>query len=273
MTQYTTYRAGDLFKTQDLLYTNNKLTKQVDYKPDHSYTSQVFNLDGSHAAGAFGANNKMNAYSFYDTTNFNSQNISYYENGNKKLQYDFKLDKSYAAHTFNPDGSQIATLFGIDQKVSENATFSSALKLTQDVFYTGGVKTKGYEFNIDGTYSAHIFTGNQENVSAFSADNKITGYSEYQGTWQKNSTFYNGFQQPVETDRYNTSHALTGFTQFTYNANNTYTGHNFDSVGHAIGESTYTGSGAFISGAVYTHSGGGMQLSSGGGNLFASFQI
>ncbi len=259
--------------TQHIFYGDDQLkTKQFDLNADNSYTSHVFYHDGSQAAARFDTDRKISQYTFYNADNTKKQDITYNKDSTKAQQYDFQIDKSYTVHTFDPNGTQLAALYGPDHVIKESTAYNG-LFMTQDISYTGGIKTKGYEFNVNGSYSAHIFDGNLENVTGFSADNKVTGYAEYQGTWLKNSTFYNFAQQPIETDRFNTSHALTGFTQFTYNANNTYTANSYDSVGHPIGQSTYTGSGGFISGAIYTHGGAGMQLSSGGGNLFASFQI
>jgi hypothetical protein len=62
---------------------------------------------------------------------------------------------------------------------------------------------------------------------------------------------------------------------FTYNTNGTYTSSAFDSVGHKIGESLYSGDGMQVSNVVIYMSGGGggMKIPASGGNLLMSFQI
>ena len=276
MTEYVTYNAKQ-FMTQDILYApNGNKARQYDINMDSSYSSHVFYDDGSQVAALFGVDGKMSQYSFFNPNNVRLQDITYNSKGDKTRQVDFHLDKSYDVHTLNGDGSQIATLYGINGKISENVTYNSSLQKTQDIFYDiNGSKSKGYDFYIDNSYSAHVFNGNIEKVGSYNAAGIINGYAEYQGNWKKNSSFFNKYGQEIESDRFDISGNLTGFNQFTYNSNGTYTSRNYDSVGHKIGESLYSGDGLLVSnGVVYmSGGGGGMKIPAGGGNLYMSFQI
>jgi hypothetical protein len=276
MTEYATFNAKQ-FMTQDIHYgPDSNKTKQFDINLDGSYASHVFYPDGSQVAALFGTDGKISQYSFFDPGNVRLQDITYNPKGDKTKQVDFHPDKSYEVHTFNADNSQIATLYGINQKIVENVTYDSNLKKTQDIFYdNNGSKSKGYDFYVDNSYSVHAFSGNLEKVGSYNASGIINGYSEYQGSWKKNSSFFNKYGQEIESDRFDTSGKLSGFNQFTYNANGSYTSRSYDSVGHQLGESLYSGDGMVVSNSVIYMSGGGggMKIPSGGGNLYMSFQI
>jgi hypothetical protein len=276
MTEYATFNAKQ-FMTQDIHYgPNGNKTKQFDINLDSSYSSHVFYDDGSQVAALFDTGGKISQYSFFNPNNVRLQDITYNSKGDKTKQVDFHLDKSYDVHTLNSDGSQIATLYGINGKIAENVTYNSSLQKTQDIFYDiNGSRSKGYDFYLDNSYSAHIFSGANEKVGSYNAAGIINGYAEYQGSWMKNSSFFNKYGQEIESDRFDTNGKLTGFNQFTYNANGTYTSNAYDSVGHKIGESLYSGDGMLVSnGVIYmSGGGGGMKIPSGGGNLYMSFQI
>jgi hypothetical protein len=274
MTEFATFNAKQ-FMTQDIFYGANGLkTKQFDINLDSSYASHVFNADGSQVAGAFGSDGKMTQYTFFNASSYKTQDIYFNALGNKTAQYDFNLDKSSSTHIFNPDGSQVAALYGANGVMTEYAAFNSNSKLTQDIFYaSNGTKAKGFDFYSDNSYSAHVFSGNIEKVGSFGANGVINGYAEYFGSTLSLMGYFNAKGQEIEFDRYDYSGKLTGFNQFTYRDDGSYISRAYDATGHLVGQSSYSGDGFGSSQSVSYGGGAGIKIPYGGGNLYMFGQI
>ncbi|MGU7783726.1 hypothetical protein [Burkholderia sp. PU8-34] len=120
----------------------------------------------------------------------------FYNNGAKTKQYEFSIDKSYIARTF--DGSyETAALFGVNNIIHDYYKFSSG-KLYERAFFdnagrqvemdryntTTGALTEftKYAYNNDGTYWA----------SNYNASGYMTAKSQYSGDgqWISNATVY-----------------------------------------------------------------------------------
>ena len=90
-------------------------------------TTKIINFDASLAftTALYGSSGQLTQYASYTANSFKTQEVFYGSSGMKTKQYDFNLDNSYTARQYNIDGSQIATLFGINGQVTESAVFNA----------------------------------------------------------------------------------------------------------------------------------------------------
>jgi hypothetical protein len=187
VTEYAKFDARG-FKTQDIFYgADQKATKQLDFSSDGSYSSYVFNSDGSQFAALFGTNGLITEYATFSASGFKTQDI-FYTNGKATKQYDFSVDNSYIARTFEGAKEYIA-LYGSNHIIydyyqySQNWLFERDLfdgmgrQIEADRFNTSGKLTgfTKYTYNNDGSYWSNNYsaTGQKTAETKFSGDGAV----------------------------------------------------------------------------------------------------
>ncbi|HEX3379362.1 MAG TPA: hypothetical protein VHU21_06130, partial [Paraburkholderia sp.] len=248
------------FKTQDIFYgTDGNKTQQYDFKMDGSYTYYKFNSDNSQSVALFGTNGQVIEYANFNANGFKTQEIFYGSDGKATKLFDFNPTGGYTSHIFNPDGSQIAALYGPNGVITEYASFDSSGFKAQDIFYTNGTMKQLYDFSLDGSYTSHTFNGGVELVGLFGSNNLLHDYYQFSGGKLFERDFFDSLGREIEADRYSTSNGqLTGFTQYQYNADRSYVARDYDSDGHLIAQSQYAGDGQWLrNDSVYIPGNGG----------------
>ncbi|WP_129517187.1 hypothetical protein [Burkholderia stabilis] len=197
MTEYAKFNANG-FKTLDIFYgANGKATQQYNFNLDKSYTKYDFAADGSQTATLYGTAGQMTEYAKFNANGFKTLDIFYGANGKATQQYNFNLDKSYTKYDFAADGSQTATLFGVNGQVTEYAKFNAAGAKTQDVFFgADGKATKQIDFNLDGSYASHAFNSDGSQFAAlFGANGLMTEYATFNASgFKTQNIFYSNGQ-------------------------------------------------------------------------------
>jgi hypothetical protein len=214
MTEYVKFNASGI-KTLDSFYVNGKETQQYNFNLDHSYTKYDFNVNGSQTASLYGANGQMTEYATFNASGYKTQDI-FYTNGKATQQYNFNLDKSYTKYDFSVDGTQTATLVGVNGQVTEYAKFNASGYKTQDIFYGADQKaTKQLDFNLDGSYASHAFNSDGSQFAAlFGTNGLITEYATFSAS---------GFK--TQDILYTNGKATK---QYDFSVDNSYISHTFD---------------------------------------------
>jgi hypothetical protein len=194
---------------------NGKETQQYNFNLDHSYTKYDFNVNGSQTASLYGANGQMTEYATFNASGYKTQDI-FYTNGKATQQYNFNLDKSYTKYDFSVDGTQTATLVGVNGQVTEYAKFNASGYKTQDIFYGADQKaTKQLDFNLDGSYASHAFNSDGSQFAAlFGTNGLITEYATFSAS---------GFK--TQDILYTNGKATK---QYDFSVDNSYISHTFD---------------------------------------------
>src|SRR5471032_2053306 len=214
MTEYVKFNASGI-KTLDSFYVNGKETQQYNFNLDHSYTKYDFNVNGSQTASLYGANGQMTEYVKFNASGYKTQDI-FYSNGKATQQYNFNLDKSYTKYDFSVDGTQTATLVGVNGQVTEYAKFNASGYKTQDIFYGADQKAaKQLDFNLDGSYASHAFNSDGSQFAAlFGTNGLITEYATFSAS---------GFK--TQDILYTNGKATK---QYDFSVDNSYISHTFD---------------------------------------------
>ena len=179
------------FKTQDIFYTNGKVTQQFDFALDRSYTKYDIAADGSQTATVVGVSGQVSEVAKFNASGFKTQDI-FYANGKATQQFDFKLDKSYTKYDIAADGSQTATLYGTTGQMIELAKFNATGFKTQDIFYANGKATQQYDFKLDKSYTKYdIAADGSQTATVYGTTGQMIGLARFNATgFKTQDVFY-----------------------------------------------------------------------------------
>ncbi|WP_175950501.1 hypothetical protein [Burkholderia sp. BCC0405] len=188
VSEYAKFNAAGV-KTQDIFFgADGKATKQIDFNLDGSYASHVFNSDGSQFAALFGTKGQMIEYATFNAGGFKTQDI-FYSNGKATNLYNFAVDNSFVAHTF--DGSdEMVALFGVNHIIYDYYKYTSGKLFERDLFDSLGRQIEAdrfststgkltgfskFSYNSDGTYNANSYdlSGHLTASSKYSGDGNL----------------------------------------------------------------------------------------------------
>ncbi|QBR00597.1 hypothetical protein [Paraburkholderia pallida] len=213
------------FKTVDTFFgSNGKATQQFEFKTDKSYTKYDFSADGSQTATLYGTAGKIVEFAKFNPSGFKTQDTFYGADGKATQQYNFNLDKSYTLYNFVADGSQTATLFGVNGQVTEYVKFNTGGMKTQDIYFgSNGKSTQQFDFNPDKSYTWHGFNADGSQSGAlFDSNGKIVEMAQFSTNGYKTQDiFYN----PVGTKK----------MQFDFSLDNSYVSHKFEGPMEYVG--------------------------------------
>jgi hypothetical protein len=213
------------FKLVDTFYgSNGKATQQFEFKTDKSYTKYDFAADGSQTATLYGTAGAIVEFAKFNPSGFKTQDTFYGTDGKATQQYNFNLDKSYTLYNFVADGSQTATLFGVNGQVTEYVKFNAGGMKTQDIYFgSNGKSTQQFDFNLDKSYTWHGFNADGSQSGAFFDSNgKITELAQFNvNGFKTQDIFYN----PVGSKK----------LQFDFSLDNSYVSHKFEGPMEYVG--------------------------------------
>ncbi|WP_168793273.1 hypothetical protein [Paraburkholderia aromaticivorans] len=259
-TEYATF-ASTGAKTQDLLYdaTSGRLTRENDFNADGSQVDHIFNTNGTqntavfNAAGheteyaTFGTNGKMAQDQFYDASS-----------GRLTRENDFNADGSQVDHIFNTNGTQTAYAFNAAGHETEQSTFGTNGKITQDVFFdaTTGRETRENDFNADGSQVDHIFNANgTQTASTFNAASHETEQATFGINGAKTQDlFYDATSGRLTQE--NDFNADGSQVDHIFNTNGTQTAYAFNAAGHETEQATFGANGKITQDLVFDGSTG-----------------
>ncbi|WP_227245513.1 RHS repeat domain-containing protein [Paraburkholderia caribensis] len=223
--------------TQDLLYdaTSGRLTQENDINADGSQVDRLYNSDGSQTAYAFnaqgheteratfGANGKLTQDLLYDATS-----------GRLTQENDINADGSQVEHIYKSDGSQTAYAFNAQGRETEQATFGSNGKITQDIVFDGasGRELQETDYDSSGGGVAHVFNPDgTQNAAVFDPSGHISEYATYgtNGVIVSDVLFD---QNGKETQR--TDYAAGGATIHVFNPDGSQTATVYNDLGRPV---------------------------------------
>ncbi|EMN1927097.1 hypothetical protein RVV18_001480 [Burkholderia ambifaria] len=193
------------FKFQNMLFGGDgKATHRYDFKLDNSYTKYDFAADGSQTASLYGTTGQMIEYAKFNANGFKTLDIFYGADGKATQQYNFNLDKSYTKYDFNADGSQTATLYGVNGKITEYAKFNADGFKTLDIFYgADGKATQQYTFNLDKSYTKYDFAADgSQTATLYGTTGQMTEYAKFNANGFKTLDIFYGANGKA-TQQYN----------------------------------------------------------------------
>jgi hypothetical protein len=213
VTEYATFNVNGT-KTQDIFFgMDGKSTKQLDFKLDGSYTSHVFNSDGSQIAALFGANGQMTEYAAFNASGYKTQDIYFGSDGKTTKQFDFNLDGSYAAHAFNST-QELIGVFGSNNVIQDYYQYTGRTLTEHDFFDSLGRQIEAdrynslgltgftkFSYNNDGSYWSTTYdkTGHATAQSKYAGDGLLLQNtniydSKHSGGYFMNAQLIAGFQ-------------------------------------------------------------------------------
>ncbi|UEP38094.1 hypothetical protein LL998_19215 [Burkholderia ambifaria] len=209
------------FKFQDVFFgADGKATQRYDFRLDKSYTKYDFGADGSQTATLYGVNGKITEYAKFNTNGFKTLDIFYGADGKATQQYNFNLDKSYTQYDFAADGSQTATLYGVNGKITECAKFNTNGFKTLDIFYgADGKATQQYNFNLDKSYTKYDFAvDGSQTATLYGTSGQLTEYAKFDANGFKTLDIFYGADGKATQ-------------QYTFNLDKSYTKYDFAADG------------------------------------------
>ncbi|MDN7426570.1 hypothetical protein [Burkholderia sp. AU45388] len=161
-------------------------------------------LKGAVTTSLFGPNGQIQEQAKFDYTGFKLQDIFYGADGKATQRYDFRLDNSYTKYDFSADGSQTATLYGVNGKIVEYAKFNTAGFKTLDIFYgTDGKATQQYNFNLDKSYTKYDFAADgSQTASLYGTTGQMIEYAKFNANGFKTLDIFYGADGKA-TQQYN----------------------------------------------------------------------
>ncbi|CAB3799649.1 hypothetical protein [Paraburkholderia fynbosensis] len=197
--------------TQDILYdaTTGRETQEIDWNADGSWTTHLLNANGSENAIAYDAAGRETEYATFGTNGKITQDTFYdVATGRATERDDYNADGSAVANLFHADGSQDQVYFNAAGHQTEQASFGTNGKITQDILYDAatGRETQERDWSADGSSVAHLYNSNgTQNAIAYDAAGRETEYATF-GTNGKltQDTFYDvATGRATERDDYN----------------------------------------------------------------------
>ncbi|QYD71858.1 hypothetical protein KZJ38_33375 [Paraburkholderia edwinii] len=183
VTEYATFNVNGT-KTQDIFFgMDGKSTKQLDFKLDGSYTSHVFNSDGSQIAALFGANGQMTEYAAFNASGYKTQDIYFGTDGKTTKQFDFNLDGSYAAHAFNST-QELIGVFGSNNIIQDYYQYTGRTLTEHDFFDSLGRQIEADRYNSLGLTGFTKFSYNNDGSywsTTYDKTGHATAQSKYAG--------------------------------------------------------------------------------------------
>jgi hypothetical protein len=183
VTEYATFNVNGA-KTQDIYFgTDGKSTKQLDFKLDGSYTSHVFNSDGSQIAALFGTNGQMTEYAAFNASGYKTQDIYFGADGKTTKQFDFNLDGSYTAHAFNST-QELIGVFGSNNIIHDYYQYTGRTLTEHDFFDGLGRQIEADRYNSLGLTGFTKFSYNNDGSywsTTYDKTGHATAQSKYSG--------------------------------------------------------------------------------------------
>jgi hypothetical protein len=207
-TEYATFGTNGA-KTQDLFYdaTSGRLTQENDFNADGSQIDHLFNANGTQTAYVFNAAGHETEQATFGANGAKTQDLFYdATTGRETQENDFNADGSQVDHLFNANGTQTAYVFNAAGHETEQATFGTNGKITQDLVYDGatGRELQETDYNTDGSGVAHIFNPDgTQNAAVFDPSGHVSEYATY-GTNGKIATdaFYDANGRETQLNEY-----------------------------------------------------------------------
>ncbi|MGQ7936051.1 hypothetical protein [Paraburkholderia sp. D1E] len=232
-TEYATFGTNGA-KTQDLFYdaTSGRLTQENDFNADGSQVDHLFNTNGTQTAYVFNAAGHETEQATFGVNGAKTQDLFYdATTGRETQENDFNADGSQVDHLFNANGTQTAYVFNATGHETEQATFGTNGKITQDLVYDGatGRELQETDYNTDGSGVAHIFNPDgTQNAAVFDPSGHVSEYATY-GTNGKITTdaFYDANGRETQLTEYSGNQT----TVHMINADNSQTATVYNSSG------------------------------------------
>ncbi|CAB3759019.1 hypothetical protein [Paraburkholderia solisilvae] len=200
--------------------TNGKQVCSIDTKAiplkDGSWLmiSGEISLSGAVTSTLFGANGQISEQAKFDYSGFKTQDIFFGANGKATQQYNFNLDHSYTKYDFSTDGSQTATVFGINGQITEYAKFNASGFKIEDTFYgQNGKATQQYTFNLDHSYIRYDFSADgSQTATLYGVSGQITEYAKFNSSgFKTQDTFYGTNGKTIQQYNFNLDHSYTKY--------------------------------------------------------------
>ncbi|WP_174363791.1 hypothetical protein [uncultured Caballeronia sp.] len=233
-TEYATFGANGV-KTQDLFYdaTTGRETQENDINADGSQVDHIFNANGTQNTEAFNSAGHETEYATFGANGVKTQDLFYdAASGRETQENDISGDGSQVDHLFNANGTQTAYAFNAAGHETEQATFGTNGKITQDLVFDGasGRELQETDYNTDGSGVAHVFNPDgTQNAAVFDPSGHVSEYATY-GANGKMTTdaYYNSDGRETQLNEYSGNQT----TVHVINADNSQTATVYNSSGH-----------------------------------------
>ncbi|MFM0019275.1 hypothetical protein [Paraburkholderia azotifigens] len=242
-TEQATFGSGGKL-SQDLFYdaTSGRLTQENDINADGSQVDHLFNANGTQTAYVFNAQGHETEQATYGTNGKMTQDVFFDSStGRETQENDINADGSQVDHLFNANGTQTAFVFNAQGHETEQATFGTNGKMTQDLLYdaTSGRLTQEYDINADGSEVDRVYNANgTQTAYAFNAQ----GHETEQATFGTNGKMTQDLLYDATSGRLTQESDINADgseVDRVYSANGSQTAYAFNAQGHETEQATF----------------------------------
>ena len=258
-TEQATFGSGGKL-SQDLFYdaTSGRLTQENDINADGSQVDHLFNANGTQTAYVFNAQGHETEQATYGTNGKMTQDVFFDSStGRETQENDINADGSQVDHLFNANGTQTAFVFNAQGHETEQATFGTNGKMTQDLLYdaTSGRLTQESDINADGSEVDRVYSANgSQTAYAFNAQGHETEQATFgtDGKITQDLTFDAASGRELQETDYDSS---GGGVAHVFNADGTQNAAVFDPSGHVSEWATYGANRQIVSDSLFDRNG------------------
>ncbi|WP_345816233.1 hypothetical protein AAGS40_18540 [Paraburkholderia sp. PREW-6R] len=259
-TEYATFGANGM-KTQDIFFdaTTGRETQENDINADGSQIDWTFNANGSQNATVINATGHETEYATFGTNGAKTQDVFFdATSGRETQENDFNADGSQVDHLFNANGTQTAYVFNAAGHETEQASFGTNGKITQDLFYdaTSGKLTQENDYNADGSQTDWTISANgTQNATVINAAGHETEYATFGTNGQKTQDVFFDATSGRETQE-NDINADGSQVDHLFNADGTQNAIVFNAAGHETEQASFGTNGKMTQDVFYDASTG-----------------
>ena len=223
--------------TQDVFFDSNsgREMQENDINADGSQIDHIFNTNGTQNATVYNASGHETEYATYGTNGKMTQDVYFDANtGRETQENDINADGSQVDHILNINGTQNAIVYNSAGHQTEQASFDTGGKLTQDIIFDGstGRELQETDYNSSGGGVAHVFNPDgTQNSAVFDPSGHVSEYATYGKNGQITSdAYFDATGRETQLNEYSNTQTIVR----TFGADNSQTATVYNAFGNEI---------------------------------------
>ena|GEM_PF-1903586 len=245
--------------TQDVFFDSNsgREMQENDINADGSQVDHIFNTNGTQNATVYNAAGHETEYATYGTNGKMTQDVYFDANtGRETQENDINADGSQVDHILNINGTQNAIVYNSAGHQTEQASFDTGGKLTQDIIFDGstGRELQETDYNSSGGGVAHVFnTDGTQNSAVFDPSGRVSEYATYGKNGQITSdAFFDATGRETQLNEYSNTQTIVR----TFGADNSQTATVYNAFGNEIEFAKFSSAGQKTDDYFFDHTTG-----------------
>ncbi|CAL8473923.1 conserved protein of unknown function [Caballeronia sp. S22] len=245
--------------TQDVFFDSNsgREMQENDINADGSQIDHIFNANGTQNATVYNASGHETEYATYGTNGKMTQDVYFDANtGRETQENDINADGSQVDHILNINGTQNAIVYNSAGHQTEQASFDTGGKLTQDIIFDGstGRELQETDYNSSGGGVAHVFNPDgTQNSAVFDPSGHVSEYATYGKNGQITSdAYFDATGRETQLNEYSNTQTIVR----TFGADNSQTATVYNAFGNEIEFAKFSSAGQKTDDYFFDHTTG-----------------